>query len=428
MASAKHRLFHRISYFNPLSNKSAFRLILSQKQCISISNLPSKTIFVSNPHAISTNHLSTKHTLRSFTKMNTKKDDDDDDDSDFSDFSDFSDSDDSDVDEKMTKQTRTPTTNQKQWQFDHGEISPDLLMKDRLIISNLNFSTNRNDIWELCENYGSVVDVHLPANKNRDFHNRGFGFVTFETDKDAQNALDNIAGSMFNSRQLRAGYARRDTDRSSGTKDNYRDNNYKSDRSDFKFTTSPPKSEIETIKVNRQTPVNEVQNVSKKLSETAISISGLPGNVNLAQITRMFGDLGDISNISLSPYMMFGHSFMNAVVSVKLRNGSIGNASIESDDKQAAAVDERNIKDRSVEKGELKTMRTNVGETRANKANVGGIDPDILAKEIDELLADTDDEDESTSGSDSGSDSDGDAESSSDDDSDSDSDLEDKKK
>ena len=94
-------------------------------------------------------------------------------------------------------------------------------MKDRLIISNLNFSTNRNDLWELCENYGTVTDVHLPANRNRDFHNRGFGFVTFESDKEAANAMENIAGIMFNSRQLRVGFARKDTERGLATPNPY---------------------------------------------------------------------------------------------------------------------------------------------------------------------------------------------------------------
>ena len=35
--------------------------------------------------------------------------------------------------------------------------------------------------------------MDLPINKNCDCHNRGFGFVTFESHKDAQISLDNVA-------------------------------------------------------------------------------------------------------------------------------------------------------------------------------------------------------------------------------------------
>ena len=139
-----------------------------------------------------------------------------------SDFSDFTDSDsdsDTDIDfgsdlkQTQPKESQSPS----KFQFGRDEVPDDALMKDRIIISNLNFSTNRNDLWELCENYGTVTDVHLPANRNRDFHNRGFGFVTFESNEDAANAMENIAGIMFNSRQLRVGYARKDTERGSST-------------------------------------------------------------------------------------------------------------------------------------------------------------------------------------------------------------------
>ena len=218
--ATNYRLLHRMS-----SHSKLFRTILTQKQCITTaSTLNSKPLSVSNQQQLFNTNILKKHLFATKAAKDSDSDSDDSDfDSDDSDF-DFTDSDDSDVEDNIKQKNVSEfSENQKKkaWEFGHDSVSPDMLMKDRLIVSNLNFSTNRNDLWELCENYGTVTDVHLPSNKNRDFHNRGFGFVTFETDEMAQNALDNIAGIMFNSRQLRAGFARKETER----RDNYSDNN-----------------------------------------------------------------------------------------------------------------------------------------------------------------------------------------------------------
>ena len=178
-----------------------------------------------------------------------------------------------------------------------------------------------------------------------------------------------------------------------------------------------------------------------KLQETVITVNGLPGNVNLSQITKMFGDFGNISNITFSPYQMMGHSFMNAIVCVNLKNqGGAGNVSSQSSggDQQLSfqsdIPEEREVKDRSVDKDAMKTLRRNVNTSpmaqnqRQIQQKQGGIDPDVLAKEIDELLADTDDEDESSDSStdDEGGDDDSSSEEESSS-SDSDSDDDDKK-
>merc|ERR1712130_686419 len=104
------------------------------------------------------------------------------------------------------------------------------------------------------------------------------------------------------------------------------------------------------------------------------------------------------------------------------------------DSNSGFSFQENEVKDRSVDKEEIKTMRRGGmgGGGRGNMMNQGqgqthpqrggggrdnrvggGIDPDVLAKEIDELLADTDSDDDSdsdidlsTTESDSDSDSD----------------------
>eukprot|EP01084_Bolivina_argentea_P286658 491777_1 len=349
MSSTNYRLFNRICHskvFNSIANS---RIILTQKQCIAtISNIHNK-ICILNPKKISNNNLFTNNYTFSFTTK-SKDDEEFDTDSDLSDLSDFSDLD-SDSDEEDKVKTKQQKPNDNQWKFGHSDIPEEALMKDRLIISNLNFSTNRNDLWELCENYGTVIDVHLPANKNRDFHNRGFGFVTFETDKYAANALENVAGIMFNSRQLRSGYARKDTEKTSvhnPTSQKLRD------RSDFQFQSNSGSVTAKDMSGNVQDI--GIGNVSKTLNETVITVNGLPGNVNLAQITKMFNEFGTITNITFSPYQMFGHSLMNAIVNVKLQNININKESNNNNNNNMSFQKEQDIKDRSVEKGEIGNM------------------------------------------------------------------------
>merc|ERR1712048_304503 len=95
--------------------------------------------------------------------------------------------------------------------------------------------------------------------------------------------------------------------------------------------------------------------------------------------------------------------------------------------------EETEAKDRSVDKTDgMAIRRRNVGapsvmdnrqqQTRVDHANrskpMGGIDPDVLAKEIDDLLADTDEDEDDSDSDDSDSSSDSDSDSDSDDDDD----------
>ena len=203
MSVSRLRFLQWISTLNTINSSSTARFIVTQKHSFFGNTVPLRPWTHSIPL--------TKHQSSSFATQS--KDDADDSDSDFSDFSDFSDSDDSDSDDIDVLSTnkgggKSTAKRDVLSSSSSSSMGEGQLMKDRLIISNLNFSTNRNDLWELCEHYGTVTDVHLPANRNRDFHNRGFGFVTFENEDDAQKALDAVAGTMFNSRQLRAGFAR----------------------------------------------------------------------------------------------------------------------------------------------------------------------------------------------------------------------------
>lgn len=181
---------------------------------------------------------------------------------------------------------------------------------------------------------------------------------------------------------------------------------------------------------------NEIVNIDQGMTETAITINGLPGTINLAQITKMFSEFGTITNITFSPYRMYGYSFMNAIVCIKLTEENETQKTVQNVQKQSSVLSdnetkneklsfqETEVKDRSVDKTDSMAIRrrnvggaggimdnnkqSNVNQNQRNRnKQVGGIDPDVLAKEIDDLLADTSDED---SDSDSSSDSDSDIE------------------
>ncbi|KAF8820022.1 Rna recognition motif-containing protein [Cardiosporidium cionae] len=57
-----------------------------------------------------------------------------------------------------------------------------------LLVRNLKFQTSPDRVREVFEKFGSIRDVYLPL----DFHNRrprGFGFVEFYDERDAEAAL-----------------------------------------------------------------------------------------------------------------------------------------------------------------------------------------------------------------------------------------------
>ena len=144
-----------------------------------------------------------------------------------------------------------------------------------------------------------------------------------------------------------------------------------------------------------------------QLKETVITVNGLPGNVNLSRATKMLGEFRNISNITFSRinYQKMGHSFMNAIVCINMKEGdkelSFQTESESGTGSELPLPEPREIKDRSVDKEEMKTLRRNVNPMNQQRQNQNiaqkqsEIDADALAKEIDELLADTDDEDES---------------------------------
>ena len=62
-------------------------------------------------------------------------------------------------------------------------------MASKLFVGNLDFKTTKTDLEELFGQAGSVVDVFLPTDRATG-KPRGFGFVEYATEAEAQAAID----------------------------------------------------------------------------------------------------------------------------------------------------------------------------------------------------------------------------------------------
>ena len=57
-----------------------------------------------------------------------------------------------------------------------------------VFIGNLPFSTQKSELQEVFEKFGSITEIHIPVDRQTG-KSRGFAFVTFETEEASQNAL-----------------------------------------------------------------------------------------------------------------------------------------------------------------------------------------------------------------------------------------------
>jgi len=87
--------------------------------------------------------------------------------------------------------------------FSNAEI-----IKNRLMISNLNYTATPDDIRSLVESFGAITDINLPSSTMNANQNRGFGFVTFEKDEDCQAAIDKLHDMEFQQRTIKVFNAR----------------------------------------------------------------------------------------------------------------------------------------------------------------------------------------------------------------------------
>jgi cold-inducible RNA-binding protein len=89
--------------------------------------------------------------------------------------------------------------------LDKVKSSGDREMKNQLFVGNLPFSANEDDLRDFFSSCGEVTEVRMPTDKITG-RMRGFGFVSFATEQEAQNALS-LNGKDLKGRELRINLA-----------------------------------------------------------------------------------------------------------------------------------------------------------------------------------------------------------------------------
>lgn len=76
----------------------------------------------------------------------------------------------------------------------------------KVYIGDLSYDTRVEDLRRTCEKFGEVVDVFMP--RGQDGGTRGFGFVTFSSKAEAEDASRDLDGSDVDGRRVKANIAR----------------------------------------------------------------------------------------------------------------------------------------------------------------------------------------------------------------------------
>lgn len=79
-------------------------------------------------------------------------------------------------------------------------------MGSKLFVGNLDFSTTRGDLEALFSQVGPLRDVFLPVDRATS-RPRGFAFVEFESEEDANRAIARFNGHELSGRALRVNEA-----------------------------------------------------------------------------------------------------------------------------------------------------------------------------------------------------------------------------
>ena len=88
-------------------------------------------------------------------------------------------------------------------------------MNNRLFVGNLSFQTTENDLNDAFAAHGSVTEVNLMVDRTTN-RSRGFAFVTFSTDEEAQKAIAAMNGVDLGGRSITVNVARPREERPAG--------------------------------------------------------------------------------------------------------------------------------------------------------------------------------------------------------------------
>jgi RNA recognition motif-containing protein len=80
------------------------------------------------------------------------------------------------------------------------------MMGSKVFVGNLDFNTTRDEVQTLFSEIGEVRDVFLPTDRDSG-RPRGFAFVEFTSDEDAEKAIERFNGYQLSGRALRVNAA-----------------------------------------------------------------------------------------------------------------------------------------------------------------------------------------------------------------------------
>jgi RNA recognition motif-containing protein len=75
-------------------------------------------------------------------------------------------------------------------------------MKNKLFVAGVSYQTRDNDLKELFENFGTVLEARIVMEKENPSRSRGFGFVTMSTEEEAMKAIAEADGAEFDGRTI----------------------------------------------------------------------------------------------------------------------------------------------------------------------------------------------------------------------------------
>lgn len=103
---------------------------------------------------------------------------------------------------------RFVNTKQKEMSYrDYRGRPPNTEGMISLKVDNLTYRTTADMLKRVFEKYGEVGDVYIPRDPYKQ-ESRGFAFVRYYDDRDAEDAIDAMDGSVLDGRELRVQYAR----------------------------------------------------------------------------------------------------------------------------------------------------------------------------------------------------------------------------
>jgi len=80
---------------------------------------------------------------------------------------------------------------------------------NKIYIVNLDFKTTARDIEKDFRHYGRVLDVSVPMDPHSTWRSRGYAFVTYDRQKDADAAMKEMNERMYDGRVIYIKKARR---------------------------------------------------------------------------------------------------------------------------------------------------------------------------------------------------------------------------